>query len=256
MVNILLSAKSGSDWTGNELTAFNIQVETVDAATFFNTNQLPNPIVSPVILTNESRPQGQLTRSDRLFFRYLKDAIKGEESLVDDFAHFLLSMFEYDEPERVIHQRKEVAFVMCGMTVAAKPDICVMSESDYLLLVQEDKRGTNRTDPEPQLIAEAIAAFYQNNLRRRLAGLPMVNSQTFPGITMIGVVPVFYRIPITAELVQCVQAGSNSPEPTIVQRCVPPVPDRAAYPEEGLVPLANRRIVMQCFEAFKAFIDV
>jgi len=165
-------------------------------------------------------------------------------------------MFEYDEPERVIHQRKEVAFVRCGMTVAAKPDICVMSESDYLLLVQEGKRGTNRTDPEPQLIAEAIAAFYQNNLRRKLAGLPMVTSQTFPGITMVGVVPVFYRIPITAELVQCVQAGRNSPEPTIVQRCVPPVPDRTAYPEEGLVPLANRRIVMQCFEEFKAFIGV
>jgi hypothetical protein len=48
-------------------------------------------------------------------------------------------MFEYDEPERVIHQRKEVSFVMCGMSVDAKPNVCVMSESEYLLLVQEDK---------------------------------------------------------------------------------------------------------------------
>jgi hypothetical protein len=82
----------------------------------------------------------------------------------------------------------------------------------------------------------------------------MVNSQTFPGITMVGVVPIFYRIPVTAELVQCVQAGRYSPEPTMVQRCIPPVPDRDAYPEEGLVPLVNRRIVLQCFEAFKAFV--
>lgn len=63
----------------------------------------------------------------------------GEESLVDDFAAFLLGMFEYDEPDRVIHQRKEVSFVMCGTVVAAKPDVCVMTESQYLLLVQAGK---------------------------------------------------------------------------------------------------------------------
>jgi len=254
MANILLSAKSGSSWTDNELTAFNIQVDTVDAATFFNMEQLPHPLVSPVILLNERRPQGPLVKDDRLFFHYMRDAEKGEESLVDDFAAFILGMFGYDEPERIIHQRKEISFIMCGMEVDAKPDVCVMSESEYLLLVQEDKRGTNRTDPEPQLIAEAIAAFYQNNLRRRLAGHPPMNSQTIPGITMVGVVPVFYRIPITVELVQCVQAGSFPTQPTIVQRCIPPVPNPDAYPDEGLVPVTNRVVVMQCFEAFKAFV--
>lgn len=52
---------------------------------------------------------------------------------------------------------------------------------------------------------------------------------------MVGVVPVFYRIPVTAELAQCVQAKRYS---TIVQRCIPSVPYRDAYLEEGLVPLA------------------
>jgi hypothetical protein len=139
MANIILSAKSGSDWTDNELTAFNIQVDSVDAATFFNMAQLPDPLVSNTILTSESRPQGALAKRDRLFFQYMKDAVKGEESLVDDFAAFLLGMFEYDEPEGVIHQRKELSFVMCGTSVDAKPDVCVMAESQYLLLVQEDK---------------------------------------------------------------------------------------------------------------------
>lgn len=139
MANIILSAKSGSDWTDNELTAFNIQVDSVDSTTFFNMAQLPDPLVSNTILTNESRPQGAMAKRDRLFFQYMKDAVKGEESLVDDFAAFLLGMFEYDEPEGVIHQRKELSFVMCGMSVDAKPDVCVMSGSEYLLLVQEDK---------------------------------------------------------------------------------------------------------------------
>jgi len=66
----------------------------------------------------------------------MKDTARGEESLVDDFAAFLLGMFEYDEPEGVIHQRKELSFIM--LSVDAKPDVCVISESEYLLLVQED----------------------------------------------------------------------------------------------------------------------
>ena len=138
MANIVLSAKNGSDWTDNELTAFNIQVDTVDAATFFNTAQLPAPLVSPVILTNERRPQGPIAKPARLFFQYLKDAETGEESSVDDFAAFLLGMFEYDEPDRVIRQQKEVTFVMCGSEVSATPDVCVLTESQYLLLVQQD----------------------------------------------------------------------------------------------------------------------
>jgi hypothetical protein len=64
-----------------------------------------------------------------------------------------------------------------------------------------------------------------------------VDSQIFPGIIMVGAVPTFYRIPITATLVNHVQAGSFPPQPTVVQRCVPPVPNPIAYPEEGLAPL-------------------
>ncbi|SRR6266702_1763017 len=72
-----------------------------------------------------------------------------------------------------------------------------------------------------------------------------MNSQIIPGVIMVGAVPIFYRIPITAELVHCVRVGMRPPEETLVQRCVPPVPNQDAYPEEGLVPLANRRIVMK-----------
>jgi len=71
---------------------------------------------------------------------------------------------------------------------------------------------------------------------------------------MVGAVPTFNRIPITVDLVHRVQTGSFPPQVTLVQRYVPPVPNAIAYPEEGLVPLANRAIVLQCFQAFKAFV--
>jgi len=124
MANFILNAKSGSDWTDNELSVFNIQVDTADSAAFFNITRLPAPNVSSVILTNEARPQGMLPKCDRLFFHYMRDAVKGEESSVADFAAFILSMFNYDEPDRVIHNRKELSFVMCGAVVFAISSSC------------------------------------------------------------------------------------------------------------------------------------
>ncbi|KAF8265101.1 hypothetical protein EI94DRAFT_372050 [Lactarius quietus] len=253
MANINLSAKSSCDWTENELSGFKIMVDTMAPATFFGTEKLPDPAISGVILTNEWRPQSLPENSDRLFYHYLTDAMIGDESFKDDFAAFILRMFKYDEPEQIIHQRKELSFVMCGTVVNAKPGVCVMSESDsdYLLLVQD---GSQRTDPEPQLIAGAIAAFYQNNLHRKTAGKRMWNSQIISGIIMFGTVPTFYRIPVTADLVHAVQTGRHPVETTRVQRCVPPVPNQDAYIREGLIPLVNRYIVMQCYEAFKTLI--
>src|ERR1700691_3182573 len=87
-----------------------------------------------------------LCTADMDFFAYMEDAMiipPGEESLVDDFAAFVLKMMRYDEGRRVIHLRKEMGFEMCGQRVDAETDVCVMERSGigakYLLLVQEDK---------------------------------------------------------------------------------------------------------------------
>ena len=67
-----------------------------------------------------------------------------EESLVDDFAAFLLRLLNYNDGRRVVHLRKELGFEMCGQRVDAKTDVCITERSAttgvrYLLLVQEDK---------------------------------------------------------------------------------------------------------------------
>ena len=146
MANLVRCAKSGSNWGMNELIAFNIKVNNVNAQTFFGNPNLPQITVSPVILDNLEEPAGSLHKADMDFFAYMEDAMTippGEESFVDDFAAFLLKMMSYDEGRRVIHLWKEMGFEMCGQRVDAKADVCVMERSGtgakYLLLVQEDK---------------------------------------------------------------------------------------------------------------------
>ncbi|TFK78742.1 hypothetical protein K466DRAFT_506815 [Polyporus arcularius HHB13444] len=45
MANRIRSAKSGSDWTENDLAAYNIQIQYQDAPTFFGVDHLPPPAV-------------------------------------------------------------------------------------------------------------------------------------------------------------------------------------------------------------------
>ena len=142
MAKVILSAKSGSDWTENELHAFNIWVASVGTAQFFGNTVLPPAAISPAILNHAHMPPGPISKDDRLFFEYLTDAERSsssEESAVDDFAAHILRMLDYDNQDRRIRTRKEIPFVMSGCRVDAKIDVCVMDRADYLLLVQEDK---------------------------------------------------------------------------------------------------------------------
>jgi len=71
---------------------------------------------------------------------------------------------------------------------------------------------------------------------------------------MIGTAPIFYRIFVTTALLQALATASYPQEETIVLKFVPPVPNQNRYRIDGMRPLDNRHIILQCFEAFKAVI--
>jgi len=76
-----------------------------------------------------------------------------------------------------------------------------------------------------------------------------------PGIIMVGTSPTFVKIPITADLVQCVQRGEYPATPTVVLAHKPDIsePDPSVR-NEGMKPLDGRRVILQCYEAFKKFV--
>lgn len=69
---------------------------------------------------------------------------------------------------------------------------------------------------------------------------------------MAGTTASFYRIPVTIELNLAVATGSTPPTATVIQRLILPVTDMAEYWRDGMVPLHNRWIVLQCFLALKS----
>jgi hypothetical protein len=182
--------------------------------------------------------------------------LPGEKSAVDDFVAHLLGLLGYDVANRFIRQRKDIPLFMCGRHTHAKTDICVVDRNHgFLLLMQEDKRHLEEVDPEPQLIAEAIAAFQHNNTRLQRIGRQPIQAKTFPGIIMIGSAPTFYKINITQDLVEAVETAQYPANPTTVHKLVPPVDDLDGLSQNGMKPLPvnNRADILGCLESFKQF---
>jgi hypothetical protein len=185
----------------------------------------------------------------------------GEVSAVVDFAGHLLTLLGYAPRTRMVHTRADILLSICGEDHYARTDACIVDSDDrVLLLIQVDKQYTkpkDPQDPEPQLIAGAIAAFQSNNdrgLRDFLHQDPTIH-KVIPGIALTGTSPIFYKIPITTKLAQCVELGVYPVEPTIVHAYLPRIARPACRLSEGIEPLDNRATILSCYEAFKRFVN-
>jgi hypothetical protein len=254
MENTIRLAKSGSDWGSNELAAYNINVQEQDQALLFGGN-LPEYTGPEGFVQHEDRVHGLDAPSLALIKRLdlAMKVMEGEETAVDDFAAELLRAMGYETEDTAVRTRKNIRLTMCGELVFAKADVCLLDvNSEIFLLVQEDKTHINPSDPEAQLIAEAIGAFQENNAERvNELFLKPLQTQTIQGITMVGTFPRFYKITVTADLDRCVRFGEYPTAPTIVYRHTPRVPRRRS---DGMRPLDNRKLVLRRYEGFKKFV--
>lgn len=98
------------------------------------------------------------------------------ETAIDDFAVELFKVLGYVRRERVARTRVDLPLFICGEVRYARTDVCIVdrSQNDILLLVQEDKRLEHweSINARAQLVAEAVAAYNENNARSEAAGLP------------------------------------------------------------------------------------
>ncbi|KAG0694822.1 hypothetical protein DFH29DRAFT_300646 [Suillus ampliporus] len=112
------------------------------------------------------------------------------------------------------------------------------------------------SDTEPQLIAEAIAAFAANNLtHQQTLGQRPLDSKVMVGIVMKGTAPTFYKVEVTAALVTTVAGGVYPEAQTTVYAHIPNIPRPNRRWREGMRPLDNRAVIMSCYEAFERFVD-
>jgi hypothetical protein len=243
------SAKPGNNWAKEEMFVFKITLESQDSATFFGVDPLPDPVNIPAAILTDLLPnEGTQDRETYRFLRLMEQAMRSAptESAVIDFAQAVLQLMHYDDPGFIVRSHVDLPFPMCGGKYYAQTDLCVVDKHEVLLVFKEDAAYS-----EAQLVADAIAAFYLNNRLRGENHLPILKSRIMAGMTMCGTLPMFYKIPITQDLVDCVLMGLEPMTETKVLKHVPLFPDRFI---NGMPPLGNRLLALKCYDAFKAFV--
>ena len=104
------------------------------------------------------------------------------------------------------------------------------------------------------VLADALAAFTADNERRTHTGLAPIPSKRYIGIGMVRSAPRLYKITITQALLNAVVTCQFPAEETVIERFIPPVPNMDNFFVEGMMPLENRHICFQCFEALRALL--
>ena len=250
-------AKSGSDWSRNELLAYNISVQFQDVVNFFGHELGSIDHLDPNLLSSADPTIAiDFSKETYRFLAYLDLASRanaGQESAIHDLAKSVLEVIGFDEIGTIFRTRYDIPFTIFGDgRRVARSDVCLVHlNSMILLVVQKDKTPYSSCDPEPQIIAEAIATFRHNNRKRADRGLPQLDAMTIPCITMVGTRPFFYQIPVTQQLSDAVATGQFPSQPTVVRRCAPPARRRTF---EGMEVPDYRRTALQYYDAFRGVV--
>ena len=261
MANIIRSAKSGNHWSMDELFAYNITIQTQSAVEFFGHELCPiKPNLISSFNPSDPIPAGIPMQTRRFLDHVILISIPDgpEESDAEDFAlnAFASSVLEVTDFHRQIGTLlltlHGLPLTICGDNHRkAIPDICIMSNQPMpiiLLLVQRAKPAFRSNGPEPPILAGTIATFQYNNRSRAKMGLPTLDTMTIPCITVWGTRPLFYKVPVTQHLSDCVATGQFPTQKTVVTRCGPP-----ALPEVygGMESPDYRHIALCYYEAFR-----
>ena len=256
MANAIRSAKSGSDWTSGDLLAYNIAISPVPPDEFFRHGVDPSlDHLDPAIL-DSSPDSDDPNFSDAVadYLGYLDLATKAtQESAIDNFAAETLKLLGFNERKTTVVTRYIIPLTICGDgNRVAQTDVCLLYRPSLVLLVLvEDKTIFNKTNPEAQVVAEAIAAFQSNNAKRGASGLPPLNAMTIPCITMTGTRPTFYLVPVTQNLSDAIILGQYPATQTQVLKCVT-TRVHARTTSEGMENVEYRKLALKRLLAFKA----
>lgn len=253
MTELIRSAKSGSDWTKNDLLSYNIKVTSFSPEEFYG-EPLPSlSDIDPYLVDGTLDTQGLSDETYRLL-QYLDLASKansGQESAIDDFAREILRVLGYESRGLLLRSRYNIPLLICGdSNQSVQTDVClVQGASTILLVIQEDKITISSRDPEPQVIAEAIAAFQNNNRNRQRLGHQELDMMVIPAITMIGTRPIFYLVPVTMSLSDAIATAQYPTTPTIIKKCV--VASGSRRLSEGMESKDFRHLALQHYTAFR-----
>ncbi|KAH7912402.1 hypothetical protein BJ138DRAFT_1230878 [Hygrophoropsis aurantiaca] len=257
------SANSAAAWTQYDLDAYHIEFQLQVSTAFFNMPALPLSTIDEDVVMADSYDDAVKDNNRSLLdhmFYVMSAKDEHNQSTASLFAIELLRAVRYHSSFALVQLRTQTQLSICGASKHAEVIVSITdcNEEETILLVELDKYYNRRAlKPLPRPVAHAIAAFQMHNDVRAMSGLDPVEQKArnsvILAIIMLGTLPTFVKIPVTTELDECVRSGEYPTFPTVVQGHIPEIPSPLPQ-SDAMKPLDNRRVIFQCFEAFRQFI--
>ncbi|KAI0714616.1 hypothetical protein C8Q76DRAFT_795476 [Earliella scabrosa] len=284
MADLTRTPKLVSAWTPHELCAFNISSTKSTYETFFGIQELPPFVSTPddpqtMLFPEHFGSRSALFESTGKFLEALENCRPsarggGRIVAIEEFLSqaFGMQLRFYDggpetDIQRVLNRRYRLWLRMCGKDVCATSklflqrrwshDVSIRKKPQVILNLVAPRRATEPVPSRnslPRLVGSALAAFGLLNEARVQLGEKELESWTFLAISFHYTAPTFYKIPITAELVEHVANGTYPTTETIVEELILDLPDPKRA-REGFGPLENREMLVRYCRAFKDLMD-
>jgi len=235
----VFTVESASKW--REDTTRYMKIRATDVQELFPREDLPGeaePLVMPEWTCGEWLKNIDIKTSDysnkvkTLIGKVRKVFLSEEESIteviVDGFMETLLNILCFDDYPCFLYPQYDYSAKIGpdSRSVKAKPDFSVLSESNKIMLVIEDKVVTSATYSnnwkEDQVMGELFAAVhYVVTKSKRTITYPI----TVYAVRVVGTKFTFYRANATLEYIkESAKLGLSIENEMVVQRC-PPVED-------------------------------
>ncbi|KAF8588125.1 hypothetical protein K439DRAFT_1613870 [Ramaria rubella] len=256
MANMIRSAKSASDWGDAKLKAYNIKVINCSEEEFFGSRVSELSFDSEFLQFDDIYDMHDKTSCDLAWT--MEEALNKDgdaEPSVDWFANKILEFMGYTSYRRQVQLRRNMTFTICREKRWAKADITLVTVprprtcGATILLIEEDKKA-GKGEPIEQMVPQALAAFQHNNRMRELRGVPPreFQEQVIPAITLVGMTPTFYKVPVTLALMEAMGTGQYPTSISWIQRYKPDV-------VHGMISLRGRRKILEYYQGFKKFVE-
>ena len=250
--NIRRSAKSGSDWSEQEMLAYRITIDHLTPLQFFghDPNTKPYPFSEHLLSTENPTIAHDISDEEYEFLAFLQQALEPDvlEPAIDEFGRQLLKAGGFQERGTLLRTRVAIPITICGdSTRLAQTDVCLVGIDTGVLLIVQTRQSSQ--DPVAQLMA-AIATYQANNKLRASRSLSPLLTMNIPCITMSGTQSEFYIVPVTQQLSQAVITAQCPRAETVAMHCTLPPPPKGSMP--GLRDPEYRRTVLKYYSSFRS----
>ncbi|KAF8636825.1 hypothetical protein AX17_003232 [Amanita inopinata Kibby_2008] len=184
--------------------------------------------LDPLIITGSTETEHL---SDAAFTYLDLATTTAQGPFIDEFSRRTLELLGYAEHGLALLTQYNIPLVICGNERSSQTDVYLVDgRSMMLLILQKDKTIFNSSNPEPQVIADAIAAYQYNNNKRERRGLSRLDNMA---------------------LNDAVITGQHPSVQTQVQKCVTIIGYHHSF-REGMEKPEYRLIAFRHFIAFKS----